>query len=529
MLCFAVLTNGKVMANKTKTMQQIRQILQSHLRGEGIKAIARRTGIQRNTVREYVRRWNASGLDAKAFSALDDSALSRIVFEPLVLSARQAALASYLEEHLKELKRRGMTQQLLWQEYLRAHPDGYQYTQFCEYIGRHRLRQDAVLRFEHRGGEKMLVDFAGGTLCFRDSVSGQDVECQVFVATLPCSGLVYVEAVLSQQLGDFIYCLGRALAYFGGVPACIVCDNLRSAVKKADRYEPQLTEALEQLSLYYNCTVMATRAVKPRDKAHVERHVQIVYEQVYAPLRKEVFFSLAALNAAIGQQTEHLAHRPLQGQGGDSRRSRFEQLDAPALRPLPTTPFELRYTLYAIVHRDYHVWLGYDKHYYSVPFQYIGQRASIAYNSHHVEIYIDNQCVATHSRIRNKGRSTIEAHRPPNHQHYLAQRKMGRQEFLDQATKIGPNCVHILQKIWDNDAFAEQKANSCLGILRLASKFGPERLENACTRAQSAYLPSYIIVRNILYNNLDQVPDPNLEIQPPIPLHHNIRGPMAYA
>lgn len=515
------------MANKKKTMQQIRQILQSHLRGDGIKSIVRQTGIQRNTVRDYIRRWQASGVDPASFSGLDDSALARAVFRPAVLCPRQLALDAYLTEHLKELKRRGMTRQLLWHEYTALHPDGYRYTQFCEHLGRHQLHQEAVLRFEHRGGDKMLVDFAGGTLKYIEG--DREVECQVFVATMPCSGMVFVLAVPSQSLGDFVHCLGRALEYFGGVPACILSDNLRSAVKRADRYEADLTDALEQLGLHYNCTMMATRAYKPRDKAHVERHVSIVYQQVYAPLRHQTFHGLGALNAAIQEQVGVLCLRPYQGKDGETRQSLFDRLDAPALRPLPTTCFEIKHTVGAKVQRDYHVLLGADKHFYSVPFQHIGKEAQMVYDGKSVDIYIDNQCVASHARIRSKGRSSSDAHRPPNHLHQLARQKMGQEAFVEQALKIGPHCVKVIQRLWESTVFVDQKVRSSLGIISLSPKFGAERLEKACARALYAPKPSYAVVRNILNNNLDKAPGPVEEPPPTIPEHHNIRGARAYS
>jgi transposase len=285
---------------------------------------------------------------------------------------------------------------------------------------------------------------------------------------------------------------------------------------------------MEQLGAYYDCTFMAARPARPRDKASVERHVQIAYQHIFAPLRNEVFWSLSALNEGIADQLRLLCDRPMQGRGGDTRRSRFERDERPCLRPLPGTPFELRYTVPAKVQKNYHVLLGRDHHFYSVPYQYIGQQASIVHTSKNVEIYIGNQCVAAHSRARGHGYSTTKSHLPPHHRHFAEQRAMTGEDYLRQARDIGPNCEATVQSILKTKTFHEQAFNSCTGIIRLAAKFTPQRLENACARANKAKAATYTIVRNILRNNLDMAVQAE-EGTRDIPRHHNIRGPMAYA
>lgn len=272
------------MSNRPKTMRQIRQILQLHEQGVSIRQAVKRTGFSRNTIRGYLSRWVELGLSKETLDNLDDAALGSLMLgeEKGVnpLKERQWRLKEQLPDFAKELKRPGVTRQLLWQEYQSKDPEGYGYTRFCAYLGAHLHRSDAVMHFEHKAGEKLMIDFAGKPLFYVDPNTGEQMECQIFVAVLPCSGYCYVEAVPTQRIGDFVQCIAHSFSWFGGVPRSVLCDNLRSGVKRSDRYEPQFTDLLEQLGVHYDCTFMATRVARPRDKASVERHVQIIYQRV---------------------------------------------------------------------------------------------------------------------------------------------------------------------------------------------------------------------------------------------------------
>lgn len=536
MLLLCTKIQSKRMGNKTKSMQQIRQILQLHERGKGAKTISRTLQLPRNTVKSYIRRWNAVRAPDRSLDTLDDAALSALILNespPVRVrdKALYASLLAWLEGHEEELKRTGVTRKRLWEEYLEAHPSGYQYTQFCEYLGRRQRQANAVYSFDYRAGEYLMIDFAGKTLAYTNSLTGQVIDCQIFVAVLPCSNYLYVQAVETQQLADVVCCVSNALLYFGGVPQCVLSDNMRTAVRRADRYEPLLSEAFEQLSTYYNCTFTATRAARPRDKAGVERHVQIVYEQIFAPLRDECFHSLAALNTGITRQLDLLCRKPMQGRTSDSRLRCFEVLERPALRPLPARPFALRYNVEATVQRNYHIMLGCDRHAYSVPYQHIGRKATVIYDAQHVQIYIDNQCVATHLRTRNAGRTTAPEHMPPKHRHFAQQQAMTPQDYLKKAAAIGPACAQAIQSILQSEVFYRQSFDSCLGILSLAKRFGSQRLDSACALACAAKCVSYQVIRNILSNNRDiKAADEEAEQQHrATPEHHNIRGPAAYA
>jgi hypothetical protein len=349
-----------------------------------------------------------------------------------------------------------------------------------------------------------------------------------------CRGYCYVEAVLSQNRADFLGAIANALSWFGGVPACGVSDNLKSAVKSPDRYEPQLNDLLEQLSLHYNFTFMATRVAKPRDKASVERYVQIVYQRVYAPLRDQIFHSIEALNTAIRERLSIHHSQAFQNRAGNCRQQLFDTLERPLLGVLPTQPFELKYSGSYKVQRNYHVMLGCDRHYYSVPFEFIGKQVSLVYTRHDVEIYLGKERIAFHKRKYMKyGYSTTAGHMPPNHAHYAIQKGYSALHFTQQADKIGIACRAVADIILSAKIFHEQSYNSCLGLLRLGSKYSPERLERACTRALRTARPTYTIVRNILRNNTDQLELATLFDTPGLsqtPAEHpNIRGANAFA
>jgi len=523
------------MANQTKNMQQIRHILQLIAKGVSLRAIEKTTGVYRPTLRIYLRRWEASGLSWDQLPNLGDDTLGALMYnEPLtaIVDPRLKDMQQRLPDLVRELGRVGVTRQLLWQEYSKKNPGGYQYAQFCVHLRLFRRREDAVMHFEHKAGERLMIDFAGKKLYYLDLETGEQIGCEVFVAVLPYSGYCYVEAVRSQRMEDFLGAIANAFAYFDGVPQAGLIDNLKSGVIKPDRYEPTFTDLLEQLSAHYGCTFMATRVFKPRDKATVERCVQIAYQRIYAPLRNETFPCIEALNAAVRQRL--IAHHALAFQQNrqECRQSLFDTAEKPALRPLPATPFEVKYSAMYKVQRNYHVQMGRDQHFYSVPFEHIGKSVQVVYTRHTVEIYDGHTRIAFHKRdIRPNGYSTIAEHRPPNHQHYAEIKGYTAEHFLQQARKIGPACTAVAQSILNAKIFQEQSYNSCLGLLRLAKKYTTERLELACQRALRAQKPSYSTVRNILCHNLDELeklPDSKNQISQTPPKHPNLRGPDAF-
>jgi transposase len=352
------------MAAKQKTMLQIRLILQKRLQGDSIRSICRDISIARLTVRKYLRQAASCPLSLVELLNLADDELASCLLDnpgPQSVNQRKATLEAWLtdEDAKAQFNKPGVTRQLLWEEYRSAHSDGYGFTQFCHYFNRLVGLSQVTTHFQRYPGEKFMADFSGKKMGYVDTSTGEYIECEVFVGILPFSNLIYAQAVASQQQCDFVKAIGEAFEYLGGVPKSILCDNLKSAVKKSDRYEPAFTELIEQLCLHYQTTFMATRPRKPRDKASVEGAVQIVYQRVFAPLRNHVFHSIESLNEAIGNKLDGLNQRVLTKQS-HSRVEFFSAEEKTLLHPLPNQLFEVRRTVQAKVQKNYHIILGED-------------------------------------------------------------------------------------------------------------------------------------------------------------------------
>ena len=519
------------MANTKKTMQQIRHILQLKIEGRSIRSISRMIHISRQTIREYLVRLERIGSPPEVLLKLDDTELGSLFYaepDPTKLPTVQKVFLGCVEDLLTELGKTGVTRQLLWEEYRVKNPSGYGYTQFCHYLAKHLNKKNCVMHFEHKPGEKIMVDFAGKTMYYVNKDTGEEIKCQVFVAVFPYSNYCYVEAVHSQRQEDFINCLVNALKYFEGVPQCILSDNLKSAVKRANRYEPIFTELVEQFGLHYNTTWMATRPAKPKDKPHVESAVRMVYTRIYAPLRHKDFFNLQELNVSIIEQLA--IHNTLPFQRKDHcRKDVFLTNEMPLLKPLPEKNFEVKQSVEAKVQKNYHVILGQDWHQYSVPYEHVGEHTKIIYTRDQVEIYHNLKRVAIHPRnyLRN-GYSTLEEHMPPSHQHHFQIKGWNEDYFKRMAHEIGPNTEAVIEKILGMKIFQEQTYNSCLGIIRLGNNYGKQRLESACGRVSNLPRVSYRIINNTLKNSLDKEVGNSQTFFPNIPAHENIRGASTY-
>jgi transposase len=385
------------------------------------------------------------------------------------------------------------------------------------------------MHFEHSPAELMEFDFAGDAISYIDLQTGEIVKCVVLVCRLPCSGYTYIEALPSQQRAYLIAALGRALQYFGGVPYMVRTDNMKQIVKKANRYEPSFDELAQQWSVHYNTTLTATRVAKPRDKAGVESSVNTAYYRIYAPLRNQNFYSLPELNKAIFEKTDKLNHGNFQGRDY-SRYDKFISIEKPLLRPLPQHPFVSKTSRMAKVAKNYHVMLGEDKHFYSVPYQYIGKHLNLVYDTENVEIYLHLQRLASHKRdYRSNGYTTLAEHMPTNHRHYLEQRGWDEEYFLNRAALIGENTRLAIAEVLKQKSFKEQTYRSCIGIIRLADKYGKLRLEATCTRALSHKgKVTYGTLSSILEKHLDKQPlQASLKFN--LPKHENVRGSGTYS
>jgi transposase len=505
------------------SMRKTKEILRLKLdAGLSNRQVARATGVSCSTVSETVGRLKAAGLAWPLPEGLSESALERRLYRPRGEVASDEREPDWAHVH-KELRRKHVTLMLLWGEYKRAHPGGYQYSWFCERYRSWASRVDVVMRQEHVAGEKLFIDWAGDTLAVVDGESGELRAAYLFVAVLGASNYTYVEAAFSQDAAAFLGAHSRAFTFFGGVPQMLVPDNLRTGVRKADRYEPDLNPAYADLAAHYGVAVIPARIGKPRDKAKVEAGVLLAYRWIYAVLRNRTFFSLAELNAAIARKLTQLNERPFKKMNG-SRASVFAELEAPALAPLPAEPYVYRSRKRARVHIDYHVELA--GHLYSVPYHLAREQVELVYNERTVEVLHEGLRVALHERGRCRGRATTDpAHMPAAHREVAAWTPARIEAW---AARTGPASAALTAAIMARQRHPELGFRSCLGVLRLGNAYGPERLEAACARALACGGRSYKSVKSILAAGLDREP---LEAAPclPAPRHENLRGAGYYA
>lgn len=506
------------------SMRKIHEILRLKF-GQGLsnRDVARSTSVSRSTVADYLLRAKAADLSWPLPEGMDEATLEQRLF-PSATGERQRELAvpEWSEVH-RELRRKGMTLALLWYEYKEQHPDGCQYSWFCQQYERWRGTIDPVMRQEHRAGEKLFVDYAGQTMEIIDPGTGEVKKAEIFVATLGASNLIYCEATWSQGLPDWIGSHVRTFAFLGGVPEVVVPDNLKSGVSKTCRYEPDINPSYQDMADQYGVAVLPARVRAPRDKAKVETAVQIVERQILARLRNHRFFSLSELNQEIRRLLSELNTKPFQKLPG-SRQSLFDSLDKPALRPLPAIPYEFAQWKKATVHIDYH--LEVDGHYYSVPCRLIKKQLDVRMTATIIECFDRGKRVASHQRSMAKGRhTTVSEHMPPQHRLY---QQWTPERFIRWATQIGPQTAQLTEKILAARIHPQQAYRTLMGILRLGKSYGEQRLEAACGRALAIDALSFRSVDSILKNGLDTA-SPTAENTPSTPVvHGNIRGPHYY-
>jgi transposase len=511
------------MAQKHIAMDQLKQVLQLKNDGIPIREISRRTGISRNSVRKYLQK--LSGVNVSSNSVqLANAAYNRECLD--AAEQRMGDLMQHLHLAKLELGKKGVTRQLLWQEYLQQHPDGYGYSQYCYHLQGYLKHADRAMHLEYTAGDMMMIDFAGTKQHYTDPETGEVIACEVFVAVLPYSGLIFCQAVPSQQSAHFCHCINQMLRFYAGAPGTILCDNLKTAVIRPNRYEPKFTDLCYQLSDHYQTTFSAARPRSPRDKAMVELAVKTVYAHVYAPLRHQVFTSLEQLNAAMHQQLHVLNSKPYKN-SPYSRWHYYEQHEKTKLKPLPSEVFTSKNVVILTVQRNYHVQLSEDHRYYSVPWQYVGKKVKVMYNEQVVEVYNDEQRIALHFRkSHNKAYTTLAEHMPPNHQYMQQIKGWTKEDLLQQAACLGNSVQQAAAIMLDNSIYVEQNYKACYGMLMLQKKYGTDRLQAACTRALTGTRINYTMIKNILERGLDkQVPEKSL--YHPIQ-HGNIRGPQHY-
>jgi len=510
------------MAAKRLPMRRLREILR--LKYECAlphRAIASACGVGAGTVSKYVGRALRAGLSWPLPEDLDDAQLEARLFSlpPTRGVPRPQPDAAWVH---RELKRPGVTLQLLWLEYLQVHPDGYRYSQFCEHYHRFARTLSPSMRQVHRAGEKAFVDFSGQRPEIVDRRTGEVRPVELFVGALGASSYVYAEATEDQSLTGWIAAHVHMVEAWGGCPEIFVPDCLKAGVTTACRYEPVVNRTYEEMARHYGAAVLPARPHHPKDKPKVEASILVVQRWILARLRDRTFFSLPALNEAIFELTGELNER-LMKHLGVSRRELFERLDRPALKPLPPTRFEMAVWKECGVNIDYHI--DFERNFYSVPCQLVHQRVEARATATTVEVFFKSRRVASHPRQYGRGKvSTLPEHMPAAHR---AHAEWTPSRIIGWAEKTGPATAGVVEEILKSRPHPEQGYRACLGLLRLGKASGAERLEAACARALRLGACSYRAVKNILASGLDRVPLDEVPSSP-LPAHDNIRGATYY-
>jgi transposase len=511
------------MANKPTDMSKVRKTIVLFHQGRDKSFISRYLQISRTTVQKYLTFFKVLELDIELINQKSDAELEELFStnKESDLTPKLQAVYDFFPYMEKELKRKGVTKQLMWEEYLEQNPDGLRSSQFMDRYMRWSKKVNPVMHMEHKAGDKLFIDYAGQKLSIVDKDTGEITEVEFFVAILGSSQYTYAEASPSQRKEDFVVSVENALQFYGGVPAAIVPDNLKSAVTKSDKYEPTLNETFLDFAEYYQTAVLPARAYKPRDKSLVEGAVKILYQRIYTALRNKVFHCIEELNTSIWDELEVHNNKKLTGRP-ISRLQMFESVEKDTLSPLPQKRYQIKYQCIATVGQNGHVQLSKDKHYYSVPYQYIRKKVKLLFTSTSVEIYHNYNRIAVHKRsLKPYNYTTYTDHLASSHQFV---NEWSPQRFINWGASIDEYVKEFITQLLEQRVHPEQAYKSCLGVLHLAKKVGNERLIAACKRAIDYDIYNYKIIKTILQKGLDTAKDQQENNVPELPFHTNIRG-----
>jgi transposase len=512
------------MATERLPMRKIREILRLRwVLNYGVRQTATSVGVSTGVISHTTQRAKASGLTWPIAAALSETELEERLYGRAVTPGTRRAEPDPTWVHA-ELKRPGMTLELLHLEYLSEHPEGLRYTAFCDRYRSWKRRRKVTLRQQHKAGERLQVDFSGKRPSIANRETGERIAVELFVGVLPASGLIFAKATRTQQLADWVQVHADAFAYIGGVTRAIVPDQLRSAVSEPDAYEPVINRTYAELARHYGTAVVPARPASPQDKGKVERGVLTVQRWILARLRHETFFSLADLNLRIAELLQDVNGRPQKQLGGVSRRELFERIERIELGPLPATRFEPSIWRSAKVNRDYHVEL--EHHYYSVPYTLVGEPVEARLTAQGVEIFLHGERVCAHVRSHVPYRMTTDPqHRPRNHAAWVEQDPGG---LLAWAAGVGPHAEAYMRRLLDADAnfHPDTRWRSGCGLRRIGDKYGPVRTERACEIALRFGGRSYKPVANILKHGRDK--QESSPIEATTIAHGQVRGPKYY-
>jgi len=498
------------MATERLAMRLIKEALRLRFQCgiEGSRAIARSIGTGKSAVAEYLAGADKAGIVSwDQIKDLDESALEKLICpQPAVIlraasgrfDVRQKNLPDWTHIH-NELRRDGVTLLLLWSEYRVDNPDGYKYTQFCEYYSRWKGKLALVMRQTHRPGEKAFIDFCDG-LFITDRNTGEQKRTQLFVGTMGASCYTFALATWSQDTADWTYCNRRFLEFLGGVPQILVPDNLKAGIQHPCRYEPTINPAFQEMTGHYGTCVIPGRVRKPRDKAKAENAVLQAQRWILAVLRNRTFYNLQELNDAIAELLVRLNTKAMRGYG-KSRKELFENLDRPALKTLPATPYEWAEWKKVRLGIDYHV--RFDDHFYSAPYQLVKEDLWLRASAQTIEIFFKGNRITSHARSFIRfGKTTLPEHMPSHHR---AHAEWTPERILSWVGKIGPNARQVAEHMMAEARHPELAFNQARGMISLADQHGNERMEKACIKALAIGSPRYNTLKTMLKNRMEEV------------------------
>lgn len=516
------------MANTLDPMD-LKQIISLQKDGLSNRQIGKTLGIGRNCVNAYMALFRASEVPLTELLSMDNHSLQELFPSTTTINNdRYNELMQYFEKVNAARNHPGFTFLYHYAEYSNQAKQPYGYTQFMEHYHRRYDKIKGSMKLEHEAGKEVFIDFAGTKLHIINRETGELIPCEVFVAILPNSHYTYVEACLSQRREDLISCMGNALNFFGGVPKAIVSDNLKSAVSRSSKYEPDINRSFKDFAQHYNCVINPTRAYSPQDKALVENAVYLAYQRIYYPMREMRFFSLKDLNEEIQNRLKHY-NSFLFKRKEASRTELFQSVERGYLKALPLSPYELKGYTRAKAQKMGYVYFSADKSYYSVPYRYIGKMTQIHYTQSVIEVYYNNERIALHKRNMARGMyNTEQEHLSSTHKFFS---EWSPDYFSRQASKHGKHVQMFVDALFASNDYPEPIYKRAMGIIQLGRIYGSDRLDNACLRASYGDTYSYNRVKNILERNLDKE---NFDIQElernisHIPPHNNTRGRTAF-
>lgn len=513
------------MAAKRLTMRNIHEILRLHFEaGLSIRQISKCTNASIGGVQKLLSKARSVGITWPVSDNVDDATLTALIYpKPAPHQAIRFQVPDWPALH-QELKRKGVTKTLLWEEYAQQYPQRcYSYSQFCDRYKRWLKKQKRSMRQQHKAGEKLFVDYAGQTVPIVNPDTGKVHPAQIFVAVMGASNYTWAEATWSQKLPDWLQSHVRCFEFLKGLPEIVVPDNLRSGVSKACRYDPNTNPAYQQLAAHYGVAVIPARPRKPQDKAKAEVGVQIIERWILARLRHHTFFTLSELNQCIRSLLTEVNHKPFRQLKG-SRQSWFDTIDKPALGPLPSHPYQYADIKTVKVNVDYHI--QYDGHLYSVPHHLVGERLECHATDKLITMYFKSQRITSHIRRFHHGMSTIAEHMPEAHQKH---QKWTPGRLMNWAKDVGNEVLVWVKTLLEHKQHPEQAYRVCLGLLNMTRQYPPQRINNACLIANKHQLYRLKHIKDILNSNQDKLVSTTKEPAPVLPQsHENIRGPHSF-